>query len=46
MRNIDLLKNELRVWQQLNKELDRIGYEINQLRQDIKKAIKKEGRRL
>lgn len=39
MRNIDRLKNELRAWQQLNKELGRIGHEITQLRLDIKNAI-------
>ena len=46
MRNIDLLKHNLRVYKQHIEELRHIGHEITKLRQEIKIAIIKEGRRL
>ena len=46
MRNIDLLRHNLRVYKQHIKELRSIGREIKQLRIDIKSAIKQEGGRV
>lgn len=44
MRNIDLLKHNLRVYKQHLAELRHIGREITQLRREIKRY--KEGRRI